>query len=198
MSERPEEIRGTALGIVVEHYENRRFRTLTGATAQMEELCALLADRGFTGTVIKDPRRATLGDEVKRWASEWSGTGGHGPAVILWSGHGELSGQELRLVMHDTDDPSYASDTNPANLLAEAAMRSKADQTLLVIDTCHAGAGVIESLEAASRRLADRNLPPGPDLVVRGDRELPPPGEGGGGRHPPADAGPGPAGRPPD
>ncbi|MFK0253096.1 caspase family protein, partial [Streptomyces sp. NPDC090445] len=160
MPEDTNDIRGTALGIVVEHYKNPKFRTLTGATAQMEELCALLAARGYTPTVVRDPKRATLWDEAKGWATEWSETGGHGPAVILWSGHGELDGQELRLVMPDTDDPKLASDTNSANLLAEAAMLSKADQTLLIIDTCHAGAGVIESLQSAANRLSERNLPP--------------------------------------
>ncbi|MEU2395892.1 tetratricopeptide repeat protein, partial [Streptomyces sp. NPDC007369] len=159
MPENQPEVRGTALGIVVEHYENPKFPTLKGATAQMEELCTLLQARGYTPTVVRDPVRAALWDHAKGWAREWSETGGHGPAVILWSGHGELDGQELRLVMPDTDNPKLASDTNSANLLAEAAILSKADQTLLIIDTCHAGAGVIESLQSATNRLSERNLP---------------------------------------
>ncbi|MEU3777492.1 tetratricopeptide repeat protein [Streptomyces sp. NPDC032472] len=155
------EIRGTALGIVVEHYENPRFRTLTGATDQMRELCALLEARGFAPTVVPDPRQAALRAAVKDWAKAWNATGGRGPAVILWSGHGVRDEQDLRLVVHDTDDPAYGDETYSANLLTEAALRSKADQMLLLIDTCHAGAGVLESLETAFGKLSARNLPPG-------------------------------------
>ncbi|MEU6863671.1 caspase family protein [Streptomyces sp. NPDC046876] len=155
------EIRGTALGIVVEHYENPRFRTLTGATGQMRELCSLLEARGFAPTVLPDPRQAALRVAVKDWAKDWNATGGRGPAVILWSGHGVRDEQDLRLVVHDTDDPAYGDETYSANLLTEAALRSKADQMLLLIDTCHAGAGVLESLETAFGKLSGRNLPPG-------------------------------------
>ncbi|MEW2418246.1 hypothetical protein AB0953_31765 [Streptomyces sp. NPDC046866] len=83
------------------------------------------------------------------------------PRRHLWSGHGVRSEQDLRLVVRDTDDPAYGDETYSANLLTEAALRSKADQMLLLIDTCRAGAGVLESLETAFGKLSARNLPPG-------------------------------------
>ncbi|MFI5636817.1 caspase family protein [Streptomyces goshikiensis] len=159
--ETPEEIRGTALGVVVEHYQSGRFPQLTGATAQMRELCELLEERGYGTTVVEDPPRDALDRPVRDWAKDWDATGGHGPAVVVWSGHGVLDGQELRLVVRDTDDAEYEDETYSANLLTSAALRARADQVLLLIDTCHAGAGVAPSLEKALGRLSRRNPPQG-------------------------------------
>ncbi|MFG2709475.1 caspase family protein [Streptomyces goshikiensis] len=157
----PEDIRGTALGVVVENYRSRRFRTLTGATAQMRELCELLEERGYGTTVVQDPEWSTVNKPLGDWARNWSATGGHGPAVVLWSGHGVLDDRELRLIVRDTVDAEFDGDTHSANLLASTASLSRADQVLLLIDTCHAGAGVVPSLEKALGKLSQRNLPPG-------------------------------------
>ncbi|MFD4246540.1 tetratricopeptide repeat protein [Streptomyces sp. NPDC058525] len=160
MSERTDEIHGTALGVVVENYRHAaKFPALTGATAQMRELCALLETRGYTPTVLPDPGQPDLVPAVKDWATGRSADRRRGPAVILWSGHGVLDRQELRLVLHDTEDARYGDETYSANLLTEAALRSGADQMLLLIDTCHAGAGVMESLDTAFAKLTSQNLP---------------------------------------
>ncbi|MFD9373229.1 caspase family protein [Streptomyces sp. NPDC060020] len=162
MSERPDEISGTALGIVVENYRlSKKFRTLTGATTQMRELCALLEARGYTPTVLPDPGQPDIKAAVKDWATGRSAAQVRGPAVVLWSGHGVLDRQGLRLILHDTEDARYGDETYSAILLTEAAMRSGADQMLLLIDTCHAGAGVMESLDTAFDVLTAQNLPPG-------------------------------------
>ncbi|WP_332759616.1 caspase family protein [Streptomyces sp. MT206] len=160
-SETPEEIRGTALGVVVEHYQSGRFRQLTGATEQMRELCELLEERGYGTTVVEDPECSAVNKPLGDWARKWRATGGHGPAVVLWSGHGVLDDRELRLIVRDTVDPEFDGEVHSANLLASTASLSGADQVLLLIDTCHAGAGVVPSLEKALGRLSQRNLPPG-------------------------------------
>ncbi|MGR4879377.1 caspase family protein [Streptomyces sp. LARHCF249] len=162
MSERSGEIRGTALGIVVEnHLHPAKFRTLTGAISQMRELCALLEARGYAPTVLPDPGQPEIKAAVKDWATGRSAAQVRGPAVVLWSGHGVLDPRGLRLVLHDTEDAQYGDETYSAILLTEAAMRSGADQMLLLIDTCHAGAGVMESLDTAFGVLTAKNLPPG-------------------------------------
>ncbi len=162
MSEHADEIRGTALGVVVENYRHsKKFPTLTGAISQMRELCALLETRGYTPTVLPDPGQPDLVPAVKDWATGRSAAQLRGPAVVLWSGHGVLDRQGLRLVLHDTDDARFGDETYSANLLTEAAVRSGADQMLLLIDTCHAGAGVMESLDTAFGKLTSENLPPG-------------------------------------
>ncbi|MGW2440913.1 caspase family protein [Streptomyces goshikiensis] len=160
-SETPEEIRGTALGVVVENYQSGRFRQLTGATEQMRELCELLEERGYGTTVVEDPEWNDVNKPLGDWARKWRATGGHGPAVVLWSGHGVLDDRELRLIVRDTVDPEFDGEVHSANLLASTASLSGADQVLLLIDTCHAGAGVAPSLERALSKLAQRNLPPG-------------------------------------
>ncbi|WP_346775017.1 caspase family protein, partial [Streptomyces sp. ADI91-18] len=160
-SETPEEIRGTALGVVVENYQSGRFRQLTGATEQMRELCELLEERGYGTTVVEDPECSAVNKPLGDWARSWRATGGHGPAVVLWSGHGVLDDGELRLIVRDTVDPEFDGEVHSANLLASTASLSGADQVLLLIDTCHAGAGVVPSLEKALGRLSQRNLPPG-------------------------------------
>ncbi|MFE6267556.1 caspase family protein, partial [Streptomyces goshikiensis] len=160
-SETPEEIRGTALGVVVENYQSGRFRQLTGATAQMRELCELLEERGYGTTVVEDPKWNDVNKPLGDWARKWRATGGHGPAVVLWSGHGVLDDRELRLIVRDTVDPEFDGEVHSANLLASTASLSGADQVLLLIDTCHAGAGVVPSLEKALGRLSQQNLPPG-------------------------------------
>ncbi|MBT1189832.1 tetratricopeptide repeat protein, partial [Streptomyces sp. CJ_13] len=160
-TETPEEIRGTALGVVVENYQSDGFRQLTGATAQMRELCELLEERGYGTTVVEDPEWSAVSRPLGDWARNWRATGGHGPAVVLWSGHGVLDDRELRLIVRDTVDPEFDGEVHSANLLASTASLSGADQVLLLIDTCHAGAGVVPSLEKALGRLSQRNLPPG-------------------------------------
>ncbi|MFD8989222.1 caspase family protein [Streptomyces goshikiensis] len=160
-TETPEEIRGAALGVVVENYQSGRFRQLTGATAQMRELCELLEERGYGTTVVEDPEWNDVNKPLGDWARKWRATGGHGPAVVLWSGHGVLDDRELRLIVRDTVDPEFDGEVHSANLLASTASLSGADQVLLLIDTCHAGAGVVPSLKKALDRLSQRNLPPG-------------------------------------
>ncbi|MGW6985589.1 caspase family protein [Streptomyces sp. NPDC054932] len=161
MSEAYEGIRGTALGVVVEHYGNSRFRRLTGATEQMQELCELLEAHGYTATAVADPGWKTVREPVRDWAVDWGRDGRNGPAVVLWSGHGVLDDGELRLVLCDTENPEYEGETFSANELTATALLSRADQVLLLIDTCHAGAGVEESLKKALAKLSAKNLPPG-------------------------------------
>ncbi|MFG2980297.1 tetratricopeptide repeat protein [Streptomyces sp. NPDC048258] len=161
MSEPDEDVRGTALGIVVEHYESPRFRTLTDATARLRELCALLEGHGYRPTVVEDPGRDALRASVTAWSDDWNATGGHGPAIVVWSGHAVLDDRALRLIVRDTRAERDADGAYSADRLASAALFSGADQILMLIDTCYAGAGVMESLREALGKLAKTSLPPG-------------------------------------
>ncbi|MFJ3964144.1 AAA family ATPase, partial [Streptomyces sp. NPDC090036] len=161
MSEASEGIRGTALGVVVEHYQKPGFRQLTGAVEQMRELCELLEGHGYTATVLADPQWNAIGAPVREWAVDWGRGGRHGPAVVMWSGHGVLDDGELRLALCDTENAEYEGETFSATELTAAALLGRADQVLLLIDTCHAGAGVMESLQKALNKLSAKNLPPG-------------------------------------
>ncbi|WP_404960475.1 AAA family ATPase [Streptomyces sp. 147326] len=152
---------GTVLGVVVERYESPEFRPLTGATRQLRDLCDLLAGYGFTPTVVTDPGRAELGAPVARWRDGWADGGTHGPAVVVWSGHGEVHAEELHLIVRDTRRAHDEEETYSARRLTSAALECGADRLLVLIDTCHAGAGVLESLRKAFLVHAKRSLPPG-------------------------------------
>ncbi|MER5934636.1 tetratricopeptide repeat protein [Streptomyces sp. NPDC002054] len=155
-------VRGTALGVVVENYADpRAFPALTGAAEQMRALCTLLEGYGYTPTVLADPGRDTLKARVRDWRTHWAAEGGNGPAVVLWSGHGLLGADaELRLIVGDTRDPEDEEETYAARLLTAAALAGRADQVLMLIDTCYAGAGVMEALNKALGSLSGGSLPP--------------------------------------
>ncbi|MGG7574334.1 caspase family protein [Streptomyces sirii] len=154
-------VHGTALGVAVESYDRPAFPHLPGARRQMGELCALLREYGYAPRLVADPGRDEVRDEVRSWSARWRKDGRHGPAVVLWSGHAELSHSALRLITRDTADIGDEEETYSTELLASAALRCGADQILLVVDTCHSGAGVLPALHKALRTWAERTLPKG-------------------------------------
>ncbi|MCX5364184.1 tetratricopeptide repeat protein [Streptomyces sp. NBC_00124] len=155
-------IQGTVLGVVVRRYESGQFRELAKATEQLNELCTLLEGYGYAPTVVEDPSRGSLRGSVEGWRKGWEEGGAHGPAIVVWSGHGVLDGdRDLRLVMHDTHDTEDEEQTYSARLLTNAALRSRADQVLMLIDICYSGAGVVESLQQALSAWSVRSLPQG-------------------------------------
>ncbi|MEV6951316.1 caspase family protein [Streptomyces sp. NPDC051183] len=161
MNEQGRRIRGTVLGIVVENYRSDRFTRLAGAADQMRNLCALLERYGYRSTVLVDPSRKRLRKSLTGWSRQWAATGNHGPAVVLWSGHAVLQDRELRLIVHDTDDVEDLEQTYSPDFLANAVLLSRADQVLLLIDTCYAGAGVPDVVKRWLRKLDEDSLPPG-------------------------------------
>ncbi|MFE6339038.1 AAA family ATPase, partial [Streptomyces sp. NPDC057798] len=155
-------IQGTVLGVVVQTYESGSFRELPKAAEQLTDLCTLLEGYGYTPTVVTNPGRTGLKTSIEEWRKGWEESGSHGPAIVVWSGHGVLQDErELRLVVHDTQAVDDEEQTYSARLLTSAALRTRADQVLMLIDTCHAGAGVIESLEKALLTWSARSLPEG-------------------------------------
>ncbi|MCX5242498.1 tetratricopeptide repeat protein [Streptomyces prunicolor] len=162
MSERQvqQQIQGTVLGVAVRTYKGQ-FSELPNAVDQLDELCALLKGYGYTPTVVKDPGRDSLKGSVEEWRKGWEESGSHGPAIVVWSGHGVLQDQDLRLIVNDTHAVDDEEQTYSARLLTNAALRSGADQVLMLIDTCHAGAGVVESVQKALSTWSARSLPEG-------------------------------------
>lgn len=152
---------GTAIGFVVENHDGGRFPALPGARVQMETLAALLTEHGCPASTVADPDRDTVRDRLRAWSRERAAAGGGGSAVVLWSGHARTYDGRLHLVTADTEDPGDEEQVYRTELLTSAALRSGADQILLVVDTCHAGAGVLEPLRRALEDFAVTSLPPG-------------------------------------
>ncbi|MFF9348708.1 tetratricopeptide repeat protein [Streptomyces sp. NPDC014734] len=163
---------GTALCVVCEEYADRRsFPRLTGAVAQMEEIAGLLEGLGIAVQVAGggNPSWTAFDEALTAWGEDWRETGAAKPAIIVWSGHGVLIDDELRLALCDLDldveqvmrDARARKRGVSAETLVDDAVASGADQILVIIDTCHAGDAVGRGLERARRRWEATSTPPG-------------------------------------
>ncbi|WP_453126163.1 caspase family protein [Streptomyces sp. CLCI03] len=161
VGERGKRLRGTVLGVVVQNYQSEGFRDLAGACDQMRELCGVLATYGYTPTVVEDPTRDGVKRALKAWSDDWAAKGRHGPAVVLWFGHGVLRNHKLRLIVSDTLDKRSLEQTYATDLLVDAVGASQADQVLIMVDSCHAGAGLPNLFEEGMHWLTERTRPPG-------------------------------------
>ncbi|OKJ00080.1 hypothetical protein AMK18_15495 [Streptomyces sp. CB01249] len=159
---------GTALCVVCETYaDERTFPQLTGATAQMEGVVNRLEALGIATRVAGGGNPSWA--DFDRDLTAWSASGAGKPAIIVWSGHGVLVDDELRLALCDLDldVEQVARDAralrhgvSPETLVNEA-VASGADQILVLIDACHAGDAVGRGLEKALRRWETTSAPPG-------------------------------------
>ncbi|AXE77521.1 tetratricopeptide repeat protein [Streptomyces atratus] len=163
---------GTALCVVCEEYADKRsFPRLTGAVAQMEGIAGLLEGLGIAAHVVGggNPSWATFDEALTSWSEGRRETGAAKPAIIIWSGHGVLIDDELRLALCDLDldveqvirDARALKRGVSAETLVNDAVASGADQILVIIDTCHAGDAVGRGLEKALRRWEAMSTPPG-------------------------------------
>jgi hypothetical protein len=156
------EFKATALCVVCESYDDSRtFPQLVGAKAQMEEIAGLLEGLGFDVRLVGggNPDRAAFDREVEEWSEGWRRSGGRKPALILWSGHGVLADDELRLVLSDLKPGDHVG-TRKVRIRRQGvsteeligyAVSSEADQILVVVDTCYAGDGVGDGVRTGPR-----------------------------------------------
>ncbi|NGO44204.1 ATP-binding protein, partial [Streptomyces sp. YC419] len=137
----------------------------------MKEIAGLLEELGFEVRLVGDgsPDRAAFDREVEEWSEGWRRTGGRGPALILWSGHGVLADDELRLVLRDLEPGDHVV-TRKVRIrqqgvstedLISYAVASEADQILVLVDTCYSGDGVGDSVRTALKHWSEISLPPG-------------------------------------
>ncbi|MFI5767298.1 tetratricopeptide repeat protein [Streptomyces sp. NPDC051658] len=162
---------GTALCVACEEYADQRsFPRLTGAVARMEEIAGLLEGLGIAAHVVGggNPSWAAFDEALPAWSRNWRETGAAKPAIIVWSGHGVLIDDELRLALSDLhldDDATVSACAEDRGVSTERlvnhAVASGADQILVIIDTCHAGDAVGRGLEKALRRWEATSTPPG-------------------------------------
>ncbi|WP_198534845.1 ATP-binding protein, partial [Streptomyces fradiae] len=157
----PSNIAGTFLAVVYDNYQDPAFRPLTGAVEQVKELADTLSEFGYHGHILENPGQGNLIDGLDQWSDTWSEDGRHGPAIIAWSGHAEIdNARDLQLITHTTRKGLGNKDRyyDPGRL-ASQALTSRADQILILLDTCHSGAGAIEVLDHALNAWANRTLP---------------------------------------
>ncbi|HET8658791.1 MAG TPA: caspase family protein, partial [Micromonosporaceae bacterium] len=146
------------LGVAVESYQDGRFERLEGARAQMKALAERLREFGFDPTCVEDPTIDELRNALATWRNN---TRQLRPDAVLvaWSSHAHTLGADLQLLAADSD-PRSSDTVYHAGALAEHACAA-ADQVLILLDTCHAGAGVVDALRHTLTRWELRSLPPG-------------------------------------
>ncbi|MGW2811568.1 tetratricopeptide repeat protein, partial [Streptomyces sp. NPDC001450] len=155
------DVEGTFLAVVFDTYQDPAFRPLPGAVEQVDELAATMARFGYRGTILKNLGQGGLVDALNQWSDTWSEHGGNGPAVVAWSGHAEIDNvRDLQLVTHATRKGLGNRDRfySPENLAGQA-LASRADQILILLDTCHSGAGALPALDHALSAWENRSLP---------------------------------------
>ncbi len=152
---------GTFLAVVYDSYQDPAFRPLPGAVEQVKELARELAPFGYRPTVLENLGQGGLINGLDRWSDHWSAEGAHGPAVVAWSGHAEIdNARDLQLITHATRQGLGNKDRfySPERL-ASQALTSRADQILILLDTCHSGAGALAAVDQALSAWGDRTLP---------------------------------------
>jgi tetratricopeptide (TPR) repeat protein len=120
--------------------------TLTRAEPDADELAGILHSRHqFESIVLKSPDRGDLLDQIDVLLHK--DTLIDGVLIFVWIGHGKVGADHtLRLLGYaKRGDAEVAR----ASDLGEWAVRTGAQQVLVVIDTCFSGAGVIDAVRLA-------------------------------------------------
>jgi len=151
---------GTFLAVVYDAYDDQRFTPLDGAVAQVSELADVLGTFGYRPTVLSNPDQAALLSGLPEWSTGWAADGAHGPAVVAWSGHAERGRRaDLWLITRRAGSLRSRDEYVTTDDLVSRVLESGADQVLVLLDTCHAGAGAHAAVEEALRLMAHRTLP---------------------------------------
>ncbi|MER5865554.1 hypothetical protein [Kitasatospora sp. NPDC002040] len=154
---------GTMVGIAFDTYEH--FPRLPNAVQQVRELGELAGEFEYRVDIGENLALDRVRSRLKEWRTEWRRDGANGPVLVAWSGHGTVREPGgLRLVAADTESGQALGETYAPGELAEEVLRSGAHQALLLIDTCHAGAGSTEVVQEAIRDHDLRTLAQGQDL----------------------------------
>lgn len=99
----------------------------------------------LSDATVSETQAALSGLVSERRAEKW-----HGPMIVVWAGHGANEDRStLRLVARDTGRPIHDSNSISPGQLVQTALATGAEQLLVVLDTCHSGAGVLDAITAA-------------------------------------------------
>jgi hypothetical protein len=141
--------RALFLAIAVCEYEDERWETLKTARAAVARLAEIMDEAGYEVRVLWDPSYAEVAAGLD--AAAWKNGGFRGPLVLAWVGHGENIDDELGLAVFDTPRSNSFGQRHRPRDLARFTRNSGSTDTLILFDTCSAGAGDAEVLAAAIR-----------------------------------------------
>jgi hypothetical protein len=136
----------------------KEYPPLPGASVEAKQVADLLASKGVQTVVAAATTEPELIAELARVLPPRPEGGG--ALVVLWAGHGDrLPDASLRLVAQDTVKKGAPLLT--PEYVASVAVRSGANQLLLIFDTCFSGGGALPVLEGADRWFSGQVGPPG-------------------------------------
>lgn len=132
------------VGVAMGRYDRAdRYGDLPNAESLLRDIARVLPSMP---TIIVDKPLSELPSELS-CALPHGALADH-PLIIIWTGHGVTAeGGKLRLIVRNTVEPTMNNTYQPA-ALAELAANTGAKQILFVVDTCHAAAGILPTLEA--------------------------------------------------
>ena len=149
------------LGVAVEDYlPVSGQQPLDGARDQMDALADRLGEFGFRTTRIDDPRHESLPGQLAAWRAASVAAGQPAAALVAWSSHARKDDDGQLHLLAIESDPAFSDTSYEPRKLAEHA-RAVADQALIVLDTCYAGAGTVEVARKTIAAWARQSLPPG-------------------------------------
>ena len=137
--------RGLFVGIGIDIYDDESLLNLDHAVADVTAVAELLADE-FDGQPLINAELAKVATHLRSIKDAATGNS----LVLLWSGHGHQDKDE-ELLLATSDD----ADGLAAREVIRQCGRSGANQLLLILDTCRAGATILDSA-AVLTRLTER------------------------------------------
>jgi hypothetical protein len=145
------------VGIGIQHYEAPGLVELTHAVADVESVRGLLG-AAFEGEPLLDPSENDA--RARLQALDGSLPKG-GSLLVLWSGHGLKSGEDVKLLC--ADSPRSPARGLDARAVVEPCAMSGAGQILFIVDTCFSGGVVADATQVAAKLL--ETYPPAVDHV---------------------------------
>ena len=154
---------GVFFGVAVAEYDDGKWERLDGALAAMRDFGSLMQRYGFDARTLESPTRQQLVSEQQVLA-ELGKNGFEGPLVLVWTGHAEALGESLGLILRDTPARGSAkrdSAYRPGSLVS-LLFETGSSNSLIVLDSCSAGAGDREMFLTTLHELAQSSFPGAP------------------------------------
>jgi tetratricopeptide (TPR) repeat protein len=135
------------VGIGVDHYASEELPDLQWPAADVRRVHELLRDY-YQGDPLVDPTEREVDAHLRAIAKE---DVRGGTVIAVWSGHGvpPPRGSGLRLLVVDSTQGRARAGYSPGDVLA-ACVDTGASQILLIVDTCYAGAALVDIADAAA------------------------------------------------
>jgi energy-coupling factor transporter ATP-binding protein EcfA2 len=143
---------GHFVGIGVGLYDDEtHFAPLPKAVADVRGVASQLEKFQFSNQIIENPTWQEVLEALTVIGRR--SLSAENSLVMLWAGHGLPVAEGLHLItknVHFDDGPNVTT----TKVVGEA-VRSQASQILILLDTCHAGAGAVSAIELAERIKAE-------------------------------------------